>query len=376
MSTETALSEAATRLEEALSSLPPKYDVADEIFAKHQLAAEELSMIAINLMDMCYEEQFEYGTRLDYLIEDHTLCSNIYQVMQYLFRNGYEPNVDTESGRAIEIIQYLSYPEGLAPRLMRLFLEKGADSNYSVGGATLLEIITQAIDYNEYMHKDVVNCWLVLMAYGARIGDEKCLPIVMHGDYDVTIFKRFEDYSYEIIPTLSDPQGFGAWIMRIYETCDEYRKLVASYGDLERKTLERIPSEKVELSKETCRRDCVPISEEDFLGKIAKMYSECVEEDISHHMESDFRYSSFWVFEEIESAKAYVDYIKGKVQAIKKAKAVVKTKMMHIKGSGKPCLVIEQQSGAEPACLTVERSKNGLIAKMSMMPSSFYELAQ
>lgn len=125
---------------------------------------------------------------------------------------------------------------------------------------------------------------------------------------------------------------------------------------------------------EECKPDGVPISEEDFLSKIAKMYSEYAVEDILQHMELGFRYSSFWVFEEITSANEYVDYITGKVQAIKKAKAAVKTKMMHIKGSDKPCLVLEQQSGAEPACLTVERSKNGLIAKMSMMPSSFYKL--
>ena len=121
-------------------------------------------------------------------------------------------------------------------------------------------------------------------------------------------------------------------------------------------------------------KDSVPISEEDFLNKIARMYSECAEEDIYCHMEPDFRYSSFWVFSEITSAKEYVDYITGKVQAIKKANAVVKTKAMHIKGSAKPCLVLEQKPGTEPACLTVERSKNGLIAKMSMMPSSFYQL--
>ncbi len=130
----------------------------------------------------------------------------------------------------------------------------------------------------------------------------------------------------------------------------------------------------VKGSAEECRPDGVPISEEDFLNKIAKMYSEYAVEDILQHMELGFRYSSFWVFEDITSAKEYVDYITGKVQAIKKAKAAVKAKMMHIKGSEKPCLVLEQQSGAEPACLTVERSKNGLIAKMSMMPSSFYEL--
>lgn len=249
MSTETILSEEATRLEAALSSLPPKYDVADEIFAKHQLAPEEFAIVAINLMDKCYEEQCEYAESLDYLIEDHTLCSNIYQVMQYLFQKGYDPNVDTEFGRAIDPIRYLFYPERLAPRLMRLFLEKGADLNYPTDGRTLFEHITQSIDFNEYMYEDVVKCWLILMAYGARIGDEKYLPIVMHGDHEVTIFKRFEDYSYEIIPTLENPHGFGAWIMRIYEIRDEYKKLVASYGDLNREPLARVPSEKVKTIK-------------------------------------------------------------------------------------------------------------------------------
>ncbi len=245
MSTETVLSVEATRLEGALSSIPPKYDVADGIFAKHQLAPEELAIVVIDLLDKCFEEQCEYAERLDYLIEDHTLSSNVYQVMQYLFQNGFDPNVNTKYGRAILSVQYLSYPEGLAPRLMRLFLEKGADFNYPTDGRTLLEGITDSIDYKEYMYKDVVNCWLVLMAYGARIGDEKYLPIVMHGDHDVTIFKRFEDYSYEIIPTLENPHGFGAWIMRIYETCDEYRELVASYGDLNREPLARVPGEKI-----------------------------------------------------------------------------------------------------------------------------------
>ncbi len=124
------------------------------------------------------------------------------------------------------------------------------------------------------------------------------------------------------------------------------------------------------------RPDGVPISEEDFLNKIAKMYSEYAEEDIFHHMEPGFRYSSFWVFEEIISARKYVDYITRKVQTIKRAKAVVKTKMMHIRGSEKPCLILEQKPGKESVCLTVERSENGLISKMSMMPSSFYALVQ
>ena len=53
----------------------------------------------------------------------------------------------------------------------------------------------------------------------------------------------------------------------------------------------------------------VPISEEEFLRKIEKMYSEYAIEDIACHMKSDFRYNSFWVLEEMKSAARYVDYI-------------------------------------------------------------------
>lgn len=74
----------------------------------------------------------------------------------------------------------------------------------------------------------------------------------------------------------------------------------------------------------------IPISAEDFLRKIGRMYSEYATEDIGCHMEPDFQYSSFWVFEEMTSAEQYIDYITGKIQTLKKEKDVIKTSMMHI----------------------------------------------
>lgn len=117
----------------------------------------------------------------------------------------------------------------------------------------------------------------------------------------------------------------------------------------------------------------IPISEEEFLRKIEKMYSEYAIEDICCHMEPDLRYSSFWVFEEMTSAEQYVNYITGKIRILKKENIVIKTKMMHFAGSDEPCLVLEQQPDIE-VCLFVELSKNGLIAKMDMMPKGFYKL--
>ena len=117
----------------------------------------------------------------------------------------------------------------------------------------------------------------------------------------------------------------------------------------------------------------VPISEEEFLRKIEKMYGEYAIEEIGCHMKSDFRYNSFWVLDEMKSAARYVDYIIAKVQTLKKEKIVIKTEMMYIRGTGQPCLVLRQPD-TEPICLIAERSPKGLIARMDMMPAGFYRL--
>ena len=93
----------------------------------------------------------------------------------------------------------------------------------------------------------------------------------------------------------------------------------------------------------------IPISEEEFLRKIEKMYGEYAIEDIACHMKSDFRYNSFWVLEEMKTAARYVDYITAKVQTLKKEKIVIQT-------------------------VIAERSPKGLIARMDMMPAGFYRL--
>ena len=389
MYVETKLSEQAKALEKALCAVPPMYDAADEIFSKYYIAPEELSKIACNLIDMCCDEQLHDG--LKELVEDNTLCSNIYKIMQYLFSKGYDPNVIADEGCAcaMDSIRFITWPEGLAPRLMRLFMENSADPNLVVEGESVFEHIDFAVYIDEYFSRSTVYCWLVLMAYGGRIGEEKYLPLKMQHNLDVSIFKHFEDYAYyEIIPTKPVSSGFGHWKMLIYNTrVAEYTYLVASYGDLDGEPVDSSPikytvSEKhnieagtaQKICTVTARQDGVPISEEDFLRKIEKMYSKYAIEDIYCHMELDFRYSSVWVFSEITSAREYVDYITGKVQTLKRTNSIVKTTMMHIQGSGKPCLILEQNPNMEPACLTVERSTNGLIARMDMAPSSFYKL--
>ncbi len=139
------------------------------------------------------------------------------------------------------------------------------------------------------------------------------------------------------------------------------------------RSLEQPKQEKTKQSKPAKAIRKIPISEEGFLRKIEKMYSGYTIEEIRCHMKSDFRYNSFWVFEEMKSAARYVDYITAKVRTLQREKIVIKTEMMYIRGTGQPCLVL-RQPGTEPVCLIAERSPKGLIARMDMMPAGFYKL--
>ncbi len=392
---ETKLSDQAQKIEEALLAVPPRYDAADEIFANNSITKEELSKIASDLIDECsFSEQYNYRDDLKELVEDNTITGNIYKIMQYLFSKGYDPNVlaDSDTSCAMNTIRYIDYPEGLAPRLMRLFMENGGDPNLVVEQETIFEEIDFAAGFDEYMSRSTVYCWLVLMAYGGRLGKEKYLPLTMREGLDVSIFKRFEDYSYyKIVPEEKWPGRSGYWKILIYDTSrGDTPKLVASstYRYVDGDLSELLQDELLDAEEDNGKADNsqiekagepesddVPISEEDFLRKIGKMYSEYAAEDIQCHMEPDFRYSSFFVLSEMTSANEYVDYITAKIQTFKRKNIVIKTKIMHIKGSGKPCLVLDQQdSDIEPGCLTADRSKNGLIARMDIMPCSFYEL--
>lgn len=388
MYVETVLSKKAEELEKALCTIPTNYDIAEEILLNSTITLEELSKVACNLLDKCFDEQHNYLEKFDYLIDDDTLCSNIYKIMKYLLGKGLNPNITVDNGceSVLGNIRFLNYPEGLAPRLMRLFLENGVDPNIVVENESEFESIDFAVAYDEYMNRSSVYCWLVLMAYGGRLGEDKYLPITMHGNRDVSIFKRFEDYPYyEIIPTKRDGNRWGCWRMHIYEAYEDVKRLVASYGDLEGERADGQPNEVFPLNdhaidndvkelQETERADGVPIDEEEFLNKISKIYSQCIPVDIYPYMELNFHYSSCWIFSEITSAAEYIDYITDKSKTLKESGKMVKTKIMHVKGSGKPCLVLEQEGNNDPACLMVELSNNGLVARMDMMPCSFYTL--
>ena len=59
--------------------------------------------------------------------------------------------------------------------------------------------------------------------------------------------------------------------------------------------------------------------QEDFLNKVAEMYTSFTADSVADMLSEDFHYSSFRVFEEIESRDAYLNYITHKLEAMKKS---------------------------------------------------------
>ena len=55
-----------------------------------------------------------------------------------------------------------------------------------------------------------------------------------------------------------------------------------------------------------------------FLEKLAKAYQTYDASIVADDLADDMHYASFWVFQELESKKEYLDYLEGKLQTLKK----------------------------------------------------------
>ena len=115
--------------------------------------------------------------------------------------------------------------------------------------------------------------------------------------------------------------------------------------------------------------------QEDFLNKVAEMYTSFTADSVADMLSEDFHYSSFRVFEEIESRDAYLNYITHKLEAMKKSGVKFNYIMMYKQGDGKPVLMFtpKMPEGSYGAFL-VENNKSGQITRMDLLPAAFYSL--
>lgn len=115
--------------------------------------------------------------------------------------------------------------------------------------------------------------------------------------------------------------------------------------------------------------------QEAFLMKVAQMYSTFNADPIADELATSFHYSSMWVLDEIKNRTAYLYYITGKLQSMKKAGVKFNFVMMYKQGDGKPVLMFSPKTpdGGFGAFL-VENNKSGKIARMDLMAAGLYSL--
>lgn len=105
------------------------------------------------------------------------------------------------------------------------------------------------------------------------------------------------------------------------------------------------------------------ISETDALRAYARMMNTLSVEHIEPLLSDDFRYASQWVFDEIESPEAFLEYIGGKLETIKNSGTQVWAEMATCPGD---CVVMSQGSRDNLVATVLTKVKHGKILRFDM----------
>ena len=118
------------------------------------------------------------------------------------------------------------------------------------------------------------------------------------------------------------------------------------------------------------------IIQEEFLNKLAKMYTSYNTELIADMLAARFHYSSMWVCKEITSRNAYLYYITNKLMAMKKSEVKINFVMMYMQRTGKPALMFSPKTpNGDFGLFIAETNKSGKIKRLDLMASSIYNLS-
>jgi len=115
--------------------------------------------------------------------------------------------------------------------------------------------------------------------------------------------------------------------------------------------------------------------EENFLSKLAEAYTTFSISPIQDLIADDFSYSSLWVWGELKSKESYLDYLKRKLESMKKANVNNRFLMMYCKRSDIPVLLLSQKTEAgDRGVFVVTKVQNGKVKELNLTSSEFYSL--
>lgn len=219
------------RISEIFEETPYNIEEIRKLLLLRQFTEDELAQLAIDFTDYCFCEYYDaLNPECESVTIDNMHSNHIVAAIRLLLEFGLNPNTIVNDENVMWNTMFIDTPN-VAASVMKVLLESGGNPNHFIPaeGESLFDCISFKVSYNEYTHKYfyTVQCWLLLMAYGACWQNGK-IPLKMLGEKTVDIFKDFELYDYEIEPLPQIPNRYGCWIMHIYSI--ETREEVAIYG--------------------------------------------------------------------------------------------------------------------------------------------------
>jgi hypothetical protein len=203
-----------SKKEQALFALCARVDVdlstVEAYIRQHALDGVEITRVALKLLDQYQFEIDDYVWKNEKAPRPEELISTNWGALFDLFlRCGLQPNLvlqDDEYRESWNVMEkFLLVANGdIAPRVMRMMMERGGDPNLEISGEELFEkldfdIWFDMVEMQEMMWKFDIKfkCWLVLISYGGG-GSDEYRPLDMQNGYRVEDLRMFENFDYEL----------------------------------------------------------------------------------------------------------------------------------------------------------------------------------
>lgn len=183
-------------------------DAVESHIRQHELDGVEITRVALELL---YQYQFEIE---DYVWEnereprpEELVSTNWVTLFDLFLRLGLQPNLvlqDDEHCACWNVMDDFRFVANgdIAPRVMRMMMERGGDPNLEISGEALFEkldfdIWFDVVEMQEMMWKFDIEfkCWLVLISYGGSLEGGIC-PLDMKAGYRVEDLRAFEKFDY------------------------------------------------------------------------------------------------------------------------------------------------------------------------------------
>lgn len=202
------------------AEIPPDREEIEDTFRQYIFSKEQLAEIAVALAQECFREYCDaLDDKVPEVTLDHMNSNHLLESLQQLLNHGLDPNVcvGEDADNVMWDLQFVDTPN-IGASAMRLLLENGADPNLKLPPEeeSVFDWLDFAVSYDSYTYVYMVQCWLVLMAYGGCWEDGK-IPLTMLNGNTMDIFKNFERYDYSIEMLPQEPGYFGCWIMHIFD---------------------------------------------------------------------------------------------------------------------------------------------------------------